>query len=138
MKKLFLFVVLAVLCLAPLAAQQAPKYNESELYYVNIPIEKVYPYNKGYAVVYRSGVNQLGTVYIPHSWFRHDLHKAELLKLGPGKRKPSMSIFYKEGEFHAVRLYVARHGSDSTWGIIGSNINIDDRFEGVETLDIKF
>ncbi|MDR2049670.1 MAG: hypothetical protein LBP69_09485 [Treponema sp.] len=140
MKKLSIIALLGLAALAlPVAAQQkiAPQ-NESELYCVNVPIQKIYPYRKGYVVVYRSGANNTGTLYIPLEWFGRDVLKAELVQIGYGKTWPCMSVFYKEGAFHAVRLYVSRYNSHERWGNIPSNVNIDDRFEGLETLDIKY
>ncbi|MDR2210793.1 MAG: hypothetical protein LBO65_04905 [Spirochaetaceae bacterium] len=128
------FLALGVL---PLAAQQdwGPA-NTSELYYVNVPIEKVYPCRKGYVVVYRKGLNTLGRAYIPFEWFRSSVSKAELVQIGDGSAWPCMSVFYKEGAFHAVRLYVSRRNSHQTWGNIPSTVNLDDRFEGVEGIDL--
>lgn len=140
MKKLFLVTIIGVigLCAQLVFAQQNANPNESELYYVNVPVEKVYPYYKGYVVTYRSGVNKMGTAYIPIEWFRNDVHKAQLTQIGNGKNWPSMTIFYKDGAFHSVRLYVARHISHETWGTINSDVNLDSKFEGIEALDIKF
>jgi len=121
------------------AAAQADKWgaaNTSELYYINLPVEKVYTYRKGYVVLYRKGVNTLGTAYLPYNWFRANVKKAEVIQLADGKTWPSMSVFYKEGKFYAVRLYVARRGAHQTWGMLPSLTNIDDRFENVETIDI--
>jgi len=141
MKKLLLLAVLGLVIagVLPLMAQQkiAPE-NESDLYYVNIPIEKVYNYKLGYVVVYRSGVNKLAEAYIPFEWFRFDQMKAQLIQLGDGKTRPCMSVFYKEGAFHSVRLYVAKRTADLTWGSLPSYTDLDGRFEGVESLDIKF
>ena len=112
--------------------------NISELYYVNVPIEKVYPYRLGYVVLFRKGANSIGQAYIPYSWFRGAERKALLFQLPDGKTWPNMSVFYKEGAFYGVRLYVAKRQSHLTWGMIPSNVNLDDRFEGVENIDLSF
>jgi hypothetical protein len=139
MKKLSLLAVLALVLLLPAAAQTTiPQESQSDLYCVNVVIEKVFPYTKGYAVVYRSGLNLVDTVYIPKEWFSFSVHKAELHQLGHGKTRPSMSVFYKAGEFHLVKLYVTRDGADETWGIVTNAMNLDDRFEGIEKLQLKF
>jgi hypothetical protein len=140
-KGLPLFALLAFLALgaAPVPAQQPiPPQDLSDLYYVTVPIEKVYPYRKGYVVVYRRGANRVGQAYIPFEWFRAAEKKAGLIQIGYGKTMPCMSIFYKEGKFHFVRLYVSRLKSHPTWGLIPSGVNIDDRFEGLEELQIGF
>jgi hypothetical protein len=114
------------------------KENISDLYYINVPIEKVYPYRLGYVVLYRKGNNALGRAYIPYEWFRFSNRKADLVQLGDGPWWPSMSVFYKEGAFHSVKLYVAKRDSHLTWGMIPSNVNIDDRFQNVEGIDLGF
>ena len=111
--------------------------NVSDLYYINSPVEKVYPYRLGYVVLFRKGLNELGTAYIPFEWFRASVGKAELIHLRDGPVWPSISVFYRDGEFHSVKLYVARRPSHITWGIIPSNVNLDARFEGVETIDLS-
>ncbi|MDR0403408.1 MAG: hypothetical protein LBH35_07470 [Treponema sp.] len=141
MKKLPVIALLGLtaLCAAPVTAQERINpHSESELYCVNIPIQKVYPYRKGYVVIYRSGANNTGTLYIPFEWFGRDVLKAQIVQIGSGKTWPCMSVFYKDGAFHSVRLYVSRYNSHQSWGSIPSNVNIDDRFEGVETLNIKY
>jgi hypothetical protein len=149
--------VLAAVCMVfgvlPLAAQQTQQaqqsqqqersveerwgaQNISDLYYVNVPIEKVYPYRKGYVVLYRKGANELARAYIPFEWFKATVRKAELIQLGDGKTWPCMSVFYKDGAFHGVRLYVSKRLSHLTWGVISSVVNIDDRFE-VDSIDLS-
>ncbi|MCL1815908.1 MAG: hypothetical protein FWG27_08850 [Treponema sp.] len=112
--------------------------NTSELYYVNVPIEKVYPYRLGYVVLFRKGVNSLGRAYIPYEWFKVSIGKALLIHLGDGPTWPCMSVFYKEGAFYGVKLYVAKRQSHLTWGSIPSTVNLDDRFQGVEAIDLGF
>ena len=143
---LLVFSCFMALSAAPVAAQQAERSvesrwgasNISELYYINVPIEKVYPYRLGYVVLFRKGNNELGRAYIPYDWFKVNVKKAELVQLGDGPMWPSMSVFYKEGAFHAVRLYVAKRTSHLTWGNIPSNVNLDDRFQNVESIDLGF
>ena len=138
----------AVLCVLPAAAQQdQPRQedrwgtaNTSELYYVNVPVEKVYSYRLGYIVLFRKGNNSLGRAYIPYEWFRAKVasqRKADLVMLQPGANWPTMSVFYKDGAFHSVRLYVSRENSHITWGTISTNTDLDRFFEGVESIDLS-
>ena len=140
MKKLsfalvFFFVFAA---LTPLFAQKISKEHESEYYYVNRAIEKIYPYRAGYIIVYRKGVNQMARVYIPGEWFSEAAGKGELVTLPPGKNWPSQSVYYKEGEFSHLKLFIHRWKGHSTWGNVPSNVNIDDRFEGIENIELEF
>ena len=139
------FACFLVLGAQPVTAQQPAeksmeerwgKENVSDLYYVNVPIVKVYPYRLGYVVLFRRGNNTLGRTYIPYEWFKFSVRKAELIQIGDGPTWPCMSVFYKEGSFHFVRLYVAKRQSHLSWGNIPSNVNLDDRFKNVEGIDL--
>jgi len=112
--------------------------NVSDLYYVNVPIEKVYTYRKGYVVQFRRGINALGTAYIPFEWFGRDMRKAEVLYLRPGAMWPCMSVFFKDGAFHGVRLYVSKNKTHITWGNLPMYVNLDSNFEGVEAIDLGY
>jgi hypothetical protein len=140
MKKLVCAVVLALAFIAgsPLFAQKFSPGKESEYFYVNITIEKIYPYREGYVIQYRKGVNQMSRVYIPGAWFTDTASKGELITLPAGKGWPSLSVYYKNGEFSHVRLYVHRSRAHDTWGNIPQNVNIDDRFENIETVKLDF
>jgi hypothetical protein len=140
MKKLF-FAVLVGLVLssaAPLFAQQFSEGHESEFFYVIASIEKIYPYEKGYVIQYRRGVNQMARVYLPMEWFTEAAGKGELVTLPPGKNWPYLAVYYKAGEFSHVRLYIHRSKAHETWGNVPLNVNIDDRFENVETIKLEF
>jgi hypothetical protein len=121
---------------APLIAQAFS--NESEYFCVTVSLEKIYPYRKGYILQYRQGVNRLGRVYIPNEWFTEAGGRGELITLPAGKNWPYLTIFYKSGEFSHLRLYVHRSKAHDTWGNVPSNVNIDDRFENVETIKLEF
>jgi hypothetical protein len=140
MKKIILLLVLgASVFSASVAAQGTTrKYKESEYYYYNIPIEKIYSYRLGYMIVYRKGVNQMARTYIPADWFTTIGGKGELVTLGSGKEWPSMSVYYKSGEFHHVRLRVRRERLHETWAVVPLNINIDEYFKDIEEVKLEF
>ena len=140
MKKFVLLVVLAVFCLGGslFAQQKSSKYKISEYYYFNIPIEKIYTYRKGYIIIYRKGVNQMARTYIPHDWFTDATGPAEEFALGGGREWPSMSVYYKNGDFSHVKLRLRREKTHETWGVVPLNINIDEFFEGVEEVVLEF
>jgi hypothetical protein len=141
MKKLCLALIFLVVfgALTPLFAQKISPGHESEYYYVNVLVEKIYPSRAGYMVVYRKGgINQTGRVYLPNEWFIEAGGKAELINLPSGQNWPSMTVYYKAGEFSHVRLFVHRWTGHATWGNLPQTANIDDRFEGVESLTLEF
>jgi hypothetical protein len=136
-KMVFSLIILAALSV-PLFAQKISEGKESEYFYVNVPLEKIYPYRKGYVVQYRKGVNQMGRAYLPVEWFEQAASRAELLYLGPGNSWPYLTVYYKNGAFDHVRLYVHRSRTHETWGSVSLTVNIDDRFENVDDLKLEF
>jgi hypothetical protein len=142
MKKLLAAAFFAAVLGTALFAQnnqggQGGKFkSEAELYPRTIPVEKVYSYRKGYVVQYRKGANQMGRVYIPLEWFEGIAGKADLVTIPRGKGWPYMTVYYKEGAFNHVRLYVIRERGHESWGMVPITTNIDDRFEGVEELKL--
>ena len=139
MKKVLLLVVLVTLSQGvSLFAQSNKKYKESEYYYYNVPIEKIYTYRLGYVVIYRKGVNQMARTYIPAEWFTEAGGKGEVVALGSGKEWPSMTVYYKSGEFSHVRLMLRRERNHESWGVVPLNVNIDDYFKDVEDIKLEF
>jgi hypothetical protein len=139
MKKI---IFLALVCLTligilPLAAQDNSG-SDADFYYVSVHIEKVYPYRKGYAVSYRQGVNRLATAYLPEEWFHGTAAKGDLIYLPSGKDWPHLTVYYNNGEFSHVRLYLRRDRGHTTWGNIPLNVDIDDRFEDTGDFKLAF
>jgi hypothetical protein len=140
MKKSFLIgAVLTILStVTPVMAEEIPDDKKSEYYYMSVPIERIYPYRKGYVVTYQKGVTGLGTVYLPIEWFTEAAGRGDIITMGSGTSWPYLTIYYKAGEFSHVRLYVRRERAHESWGNVPLNINIDDRFENVDDLRFEY
>jgi len=137
MKKIIIVLfILAVI--SPVFAQNNSN-NESNMYCINVDIEKIYPSSSGYVVQYqkKSSVG-IGTIGIPIGWLADAAGKAEYMNLPPGKNWPSMSVFYVNGEFSHVRLYVHRSRRHQTWGNIPMGMDVSKHFKNPDTLDIEF
>jgi hypothetical protein len=145
MKRMMLLAVIgmAFVTVLPVVAQDN---GGSPYYFVKVQIEKVYPYNRGYVVTYRKGVNGLVDTYLPIEWFEDVNRKAdlppkgELIMLNPGTVWPYLVVYYKDGgEFSHVRLFVRKDYKHPSWGGIISE-DIADRFENdnVEKVKLQF
>lgn len=121
-----------------LFAQTIPPEQSSEFYYVNVHLEKVYPTRLGYILLYRKGVNEMGRVAVPNEWFTRAGSQSELITLPKGKNWPSLSIFYKDGEFSHLRLYVHPFRGHETWGNVPLSADISGFFENVDTIKIEY
>ncbi|GHV90651.1 hypothetical protein AGMMS50268_11540 [Spirochaetia bacterium] len=144
MKKLIVSVIILAALSAPLFAQKIPEGKESEYFYVNVPLERIYPYKTGYVVEYQKGPIQLARAYLPLEWFRGAADKeggpakGEVLYMSSGSSWPYLAVYYKNGEFSHVRLYVRKSHTHETWGNIPAGVNLDDRFENVDDLKLQF
>ena len=68
MKKSMLLLISFVLIFGLVAALPVAS-TESEFYYVNVQILKIFPHKLGYYVIYRRAGLKTGEVYIPQKWF---------------------------------------------------------------------
>jgi hypothetical protein len=140
MKKL-VFAAICIVFLAvglPVFAQnQKNDRKDSEYYYVNMTLEKVYPYRKGYVIIYRKGMLQYGRAYLPAEWFTDADSKGEIIVLPRGNTWPSLTVYYRNGQFSHVRLYVHRWPNHPSWGNIPQYMNIDDQFDNIETVKLE-
>jgi hypothetical protein len=133
MKRLFFaLIVLFVIQIVPVFAQNVSAENQSEFFYYNVPIERVYPYRRGYVVKYRKGSMGMGTTYLPREWFNTAGGKGDLIYLDPGPKWPYLTVYYKAGQFSHVRLYLFRNRGHESWGNIPLGVNLDEQFDNVE------
>ena len=134
MKKLI--IVLIFTALAATAFAQT-RNTGVEMYYINLPVEKIYPTKDGYVILYRSSTitNSVG---IPNEWFSDAGGKAELMRLPTTSDWPTMSVFYVDGKFSHVRLYIHKAKSHFTWGSLPQGADVSKYFEDKENFNIKY
>jgi len=119
-------------------AQSNSGNNTSDMYYYNVPVERIYASSEGYIIQYRKGINQLGVIGIPNEWFVKAGGKAELMKLPPGKNWPTMSVFYKGDQLSHIRLYVHHKRTHSTWGSIPQGTDVAKYFKDADSFRLEF
>jgi len=133
-----LFLALAIIGQGDfLFAQNFSAYTESEYYYYNFTIEKIYSHRLGYVVVYRKASNKLVQTYMPIDWFNSIGGKGEIVYLGSGSEWPSMIVYYQNGVFSHVRLRIRKDRGHPSWGIIPFNVNADSVFQDIDELKLE-
>jgi hypothetical protein len=150
MKKLII-VLIFLAVISPIFAQEViidksdsfyPKNNtdnkKEPFYYINIRIEKIYPTTRGYVVQYRNSAAEIITVGIHDEWFTNAASKAELVRLPTASDWPTMSVFYNNGVFSHVRLYIHPARSHQTWGNIPLGYDISKYFPDKDNLKLQF
>ena len=110
--------------------------EESRMFVKTMPITKIYLHRLGFKVVYYKSDLTFGEFYVPMKWFDEAGGKG-VLTMTMDQAAPFFSIFWFDGEFHSVKLYVKSDLKDITWGDIPTDSGIDDRFD-IEALEIDF
>ena len=155
--KRFILVLVVLMLVSPIFAQNNSD-EVNNMYYINVRVERIYPSSQGYVIQYLRSTGGLSTVGIPNEWFV-DTHnsgdqaagaaavslqytaagRAEIMNLPAGRDWPSMSVFYVNGKFSHVRLYVHRNKSHPTWSNIPQGMDVSRFFsEDGESLNIQF
>jgi hypothetical protein len=125
-----------------LAAQNPTGAGQDDFYCINVQVEKVFPYAKGYVVDYAVNNRERARVFIPIEWFytangNSERLKGEVILLGAGKVWPSMTVYYNHGAFSSVRLYLRREPGHISWGNIAQGVNLDQHFQDVTEIKLK-
>jgi hypothetical protein len=110
MKRATIVIALIAFFACALAAET------SAFYPVRVDVVKVYSHADGFRVVYRKGSADIAATYLPARWFVPG-GKAELVR-DNDPSFPYMTVFYKDGKFDHLRLYVLSNQRDDTWGIL--------------------
>jgi hypothetical protein len=137
-----LVFVLLTLFVAPLLAQQQ---EEEGLFCLTIPAYKIYRHSKGYIFSYRKNSTQTGRLFFPYEWFRtapggtESSGKGVSVAIQTGDTMwPHVSIFYRNGEFIYVKLYIQRDVGHESWGSQSPRGNYDAEFENAEPPRLEF
>lgn len=110
--------------------------EESDLYYVNVPILKVFPHKLGYYVIYRKGNLQAGEAFVPLKWFdRSDLRA--IMHKSTDDINPYFSYITKNGEFDHIRLHVPQNIKHPAWGVLQSGSTYDEKFNA-DTFKLEY
>lgn len=115
--------------------------QEQDLFVKTVPVYKVYHHKKGFVVVYEKQDKSLYRTFIPYTWFRvpedgTNKWKGEI-SYGNKREYPYMNVFWDNGEFSHVRLFLKRAKTDSSWGILESPNLYDNSFD-IETMSLEF
>jgi len=112
--------------------------HESDFYYFNFSIERVFAHRLGYVIVYRTGANHVERTFLPRDWFSATGGRGSVAYLRSGREWPSMSVYYNNGEFSHVLLRLRANRGHETWGQIPQNANVDEFFQDIDDIRIQF
>jgi hypothetical protein len=110
--------------------------QDANVYVKSVPILKILTSSAGYKILYVKSDMQVGEIYLPLSWFGKAGGKAEIV-FGRDPSYPYFSVFYRDGKFDFIRLYVLDNVGDVSWGILKRSEEEFNRFK-VDTLKIEY
>lgn len=103
-----------------------------------IPINKVYATKYGYVIAYADSQLKYEELYLPMSWFNTAGGKGQIF-LGNEKSYPYMNIFWTDGKFDHIALFLIPNHSDPSWGLFNETADLESRFKSVgDTLNLKY
>ncbi len=133
-----LFAAIAIILVfgaIPLTAQEAE--DDGSVYYVkSLVIEQVALGDYGYRVTYRNGRGNLHYAYIPHDWFTVAGGKGEQINTW-NQAAPFMQVYYRDGAFSHVRLFLIPTYDHITWTVLSSEDDTEANFSA-DVLDINY
>lgn len=127
-----------LLILLLLTAGTALFAAESDFFVKTVPITKVYLYNEGFRILYLKSDLEFGVIYVPIEWFSTSADSKAEVVYDSNPSFPYFSIFWEEGEFHHIRLYLEKNKNAQSWGDKPLTEATITEFENTETLDPDF
>lgn len=128
-------VTAALLFLSGAVALQAQSEDE-QIFVKTVPIVKIYAHPFGYKVLYLKSDLELGECYLPLEWFFKAGGKGDIV-WGYDSDYPYFSVFWKNGKFDHIRLYLLEYMGSETWGRLSGGEELRPKFR-IDTLELEF
>ena len=128
--------IFAILILLFISGAVFAEATESPYFVKTMPLITVYSHKDGYKILYRNPKMEYSSFYVPMDWFGGAASKAELI-YGDSEAYPYFSIFWKDGAFDHIRLYLHSDRTHRSWGDLDPTNDISGNFEGVESVELE-
>ena len=124
MKKTVLIFVFLVVIVSFLSATD----YVDDIYFKNYFITKIYSHVSGYKINIMKSDMDRGVMYIPKKWFNVAGGKGEII-WGRGPEYPYLTIFWVEGEFGHIRLFLYEDMRHPSWAILFNEPGLEEKFD---------
>lgn len=124
-------VALLVTSIPSFAQQQSDTSSQypKQVYYKVVSLMKVWTHQLGYVVQFFNSQARVQDVYIPLTWFNNGMQSKADIVYGLDRSYPYMTIFWADGQFDHVTLYVSSDDSSQTNGVLPASADIADKFK---------
>lgn len=121
-------LILAAAALLIAAATVLAQQTDPDAFVKTVRIGRIYTHPLGYRIIYLKSGSEWGEMYIPIGWFSTSgLGKAEAV-WGNDPAYPYLSIYYANGKFERIRLYLRSDPRDPSWGTIDPGLDLSKQF----------
>ena len=112
----------------PLFAQESSGAAK-DAFCKTVPLVKVWIHQLGYVLQFWNSHSRVQEIYVPLSWFNQGVaSKADIL-YGNDRSYPYCSIFWVDGKFDHIRLYVFDDYNNASWGVLEATSDMDKLFD---------
>jgi hypothetical protein len=122
--------ILMILIVTPSFAQRAfPITNTqpSNIFVKSFFIQQVQQHNSGWKVTYATSSGQLAITWIPTAWMSDTDGKGEIIYT-QSRSTPYMQVYWTDGEFSFVRLFLNPNKRDISWGPLLEDPSLTEKF----------
>jgi hypothetical protein len=117
-------ILLVLACSAVFAQQNA----EQDVYVKSVHIARVYPHLLGYRILYFTSAMQYAEMYVPSTWFSFGGGGKANVIWGASSEFPYMTIYWADGKFDRILLYLHSNMHDASWGSLPPGIDLTAQF----------
>lgn len=138
MRHRLLIVMLVLFITGGVAFAQQETANEEDpvVFPVTVYLNTVYQHSRGYVVDYNDSELYFQRAFLPGRWFTAAAGKGEIL-YSMDKSVPYMVVYYVNGEFDHLRLFVHANPYHPSWDQLPAGVELEDEFSA-ETLQIEY
>ncbi len=118
-------VLLVVLACSAAFAQQN---DARDVYVKSVRIARVYAHGLGYRILYFKSTMEYAEMYVPTTWFSFSGEGKANVVWGNSAEYPYFSIYYVDGKFDRILLYLHSNMHDVTWGTLPPGMDLSSEF----------
>ncbi|MCX7029482.1 MAG: hypothetical protein NTU62_05100 [Spirochaetes bacterium] len=117
-------VLLVLACCTAFAQEKAGR----DVYVKTVPIARVYPHMLGYRILYFTSTLEYAEMYVPGSWFSFSGTSKANVIWGETSEFPYFSIYWADGKFDRILLYLHSNMHHISWGSLPPGIDLTSQF----------
>jgi hypothetical protein len=121
--------IVAILVLLVCSAAFAQQNDDRDVYVKSVRIARVYPHALGYRILYFKSTLEYAEMYVPLKWFSFGGEGKANVIWGESAEFPYLTIYYVDGKFDRILLYLHANMHDVTWGTLPPGIDLARQFD---------